>query len=96
VKEPITDWYVYVLVSVAGRRTYVGISTDPERRLLQHNGERPGGARSTRAGRPWERARLHGPFETRGEALRMERAIKQRRGEARLLPPPSAQNSTPA
>lgn len=93
--EPITGWYVYVLVSVARQRTYVGISTDPERRLRQHNGERPGGARSTRAGRPWERARLHGPFETRGEALRIERALKRRRGEARLLPPPSAQNSSP-
>lgn len=94
--QAITGWYVYVLVSVAGRRTYVGISTDPERRLRQHNGERPGGARSTRAGRPWERARLHGPFETRGEALRIERALKRRRGEARLLPPPSAQNSSTA
>lgn len=109
--EPIAGWYVYVLVSVAKRRTYVGITTDPERRLQQHNGERPGGARSTRACRPWERARLHGPFETRGDALRLERALKRRRGEARLLPlgegvfppgegglrpPPSAQNSTPA
>ncbi len=92
--EPATGWYVYVLVSEVRRRTYVGISTDPGRRLLQHNGERPGGARSTRAGRPWARAQLHGPFETRGEALRIERALKQRRGEARLLPLPSAQNSS--
>ncbi len=92
--EPITDWYVYVLVSQTGQRTYVGISTDPDRRLLQHNGERPGGARSTRAGRPWQHARLHGPFETRGEALRIERSLKQRRGPARLLPLPSAQNSS--
>jgi predicted GIY-YIG superfamily endonuclease len=96
VSEPITDWYVYVLVSVGGQRTYVGISTDPARRLEQHNGERPGGARSTRAGRPWQPGRVHGPFETRGEALRIERALKQRRGSARLLPLPSAQNSSSA
>ena len=28
-------WMVYVLVSASGGSTYVGISTDPERRLSQ-------------------------------------------------------------
>ncbi|MCB9627941.1 MAG: GIY-YIG nuclease family protein [Sandaracinaceae bacterium] len=79
-------WYVYVLQSAAAARTYVGITTDPDRRLAQHNGLRAGGARSTRAGRPWTRAALHGPYPTRGEALRVERALKKRRGEARLRP----------
>ena len=84
--EARDGWFVYVLLSRDARRTYVGISTDPERRLAQHNGERAGGARSTRAGRPWTRARLHGPYERRGDALRVERALKNRRGDARLLP----------
>jgi putative endonuclease len=75
-------WYVYVLYSARSRRSYVGVTTDPERRLGQHNGSTRGGARSTRAGRPWRRVVLHGPLATRGEALRLERAIKRRRGLA--------------
>ena len=60
----------------AGGRFYTGITTDSERRVRQHNGFLKGGAKATRACRPWklvytERAK------TRGEALRTERAIKK-------------------
>jgi len=78
------SWHVYVLVSETSGFTYVGITTEPERRLSQHNGERPGGARSTRAGRPWRIAIVHGPFDTRGEAQCIEAEIKRIRGQARL------------
>ena len=77
-------WFVYVLTSKGDRRTYVGITTDSARRLEQHNGVRPGGARSTRAGRPWRLAIEYGPFGGRGEALRAEREVKQLRGRRRL------------
>jgi predicted GIY-YIG superfamily endonuclease len=77
-------WFVYVLVSTDGGRTYVGISTDVERRLQQHNGELPGGARSTRAGRPWSLGRTLGPYDDRGFALKMELALKKRSGGRRL------------
>ena len=77
-------WSVYVLVSDSLGATYVGISTDPERRLEQHNGERPGGARSTRRGRPWSLGVIRGPFVSRGAALRVEHALKRRRGQERL------------
>ncbi|MEE8508486.1 MAG: GIY-YIG nuclease family protein [Myxococcota bacterium] len=77
-------WLVYVLVSSAGRRTYVGITTDPERRLAQHNGVRKGGARTTRRGRPWRIGALYGPCGSRAEAQRLERRLKKLRGEARL------------
>jgi len=81
----MTDaWFVYVLASARSRRTYVGITTDVERRLAQHNGEVRGGARSTRAGRPWRRAAEYGPFPRRGDALRVELAVKRLRGPARL------------
>jgi putative endonuclease len=73
-----------VLQDHAARRSYVGITTDLPRRLEQHNGALPGGARSTRAGRPWSLAALYGPFPDRAEASRQERRLKQRRGEARL------------
>ena len=77
---------VYVLVS-AGGRTYVGITTDPVRRMAQHNGARRGGARATRAGRPWRLGALYGPFPDRGSALRAELAVKRLRGRHRLRSP---------
>ncbi|MDP6762089.1 MAG: GIY-YIG nuclease family protein [Planctomycetota bacterium] len=79
-----TPWTVYVLVSSRADRTYVGISTDHERRLDQHNGLAPGGARSTRGGRPWRIGATFGPFSTRSQALRIEGEIKRRRGRERL------------
>lgn len=82
--EAGSGWVVYVLVSADRRRTYVGITTDPERRLAQHNGRAPGGARATRAGRPWRIGAQHGPYADRGDALRLEARLKRRRGRARL------------
>ena len=84
-----SKWTVYVLQSAAIKRTYVGITTDLNRRLAQHNGERPGGARSTRAGRPWAVAARYGPYKTRSEALRVELQVKRLRGAARLRYAPS-------
>ena len=74
----MTDgWFVYVLRSEARSVTYVGIARDVARRLRQHNGELKGGAKSTRAARPWQVVVTHGPFESRGEAQRIEYALKQ-------------------
>lgn len=87
-----TMWSVYVLTSVHSRRTYVGITTDLERRVAQHNGERRGGARTTRAGRPWKLAAEYGPFDGRGEAQRVEHTLKRLRGSARLSWTPTAES----
>lgn len=73
-----------MLVAASGRRTYVGIALDVDRRLAQHNGASRGGARSTRAGRPWRVGTVYGPFPDRGAALRAERAVKHLRGGRRL------------
>ena len=78
------NWWVYVLRSSRSKRSYVGISNAPAERLEAHNGERPGGARSTRAGRPWRIAKLYGPFADRGQASRAEYVVKKRRGALRL------------
>lgn len=80
----MTQWFVYVLVSIAGGRTYVGVTNDLRRRLDQHNGCVPGGAKSTRHGRPWRIGCVHGPFEDKGEALRVEVRLKKLRGAERL------------
>jgi len=77
-------WSVYVLRSRAAARTYVGIALDVKGRLAQHNGKVPGGAKSTRAWRPWRVAKVFGPFPTRGLAQKTEAAIKRLRGLARL------------
>lgn len=68
-------------------RTYVGVAVDVERRARQHNGELAGGARSTRAGRPWHIAVVHGPYPDRGSAQAVEYQLKQRRGAAARLRP---------
>ena len=78
------EWFVYVLASSKLTRTYVGCTVDINRRLRQHNGELKGGARRTRAGRPWRVVKIYGPFGGRGEAQRIERAVKKLRGNNRL------------
>jgi len=75
-------WTVYLLSSRT--RTYVGITTDLERRLAQHNGRKRGGAKATRAARPWRVAARFGPFRSRGAALRLEHRLKRLRRNARL------------
>jgi putative endonuclease len=82
----VNGWLVYVLVSRDGARTYVGVTLEIDRRLEQHNGTLPGGAKSTRAGRPWLVGARHGPFATRAEAQAIEARLKRRTGRARLDP----------
>jgi putative endonuclease len=77
-------WFVYVLWSATLGRTYVGLAVDVTRRVRQHGGELTGGARTTRAGRPWHLAAWYGPFPDRGAATRAERAVKVLKGASRL------------
>lgn len=85
VRPPADElWWVYVLRSSKRKRSYVGITVDLPRRLEQHNGERPGGARSTRSGRPWKIAKVYGPYVDRSRASQVEYVVKRLRGERRL------------
>ena len=96
-EEPV--WVLYVLLSADGGRTYVGVTSDMERRLSQHNGETPGGAKSTRGGRPWSVGVVYGPFESRAEAQAEEYRLKRKSGRARLdaeLPRYGATEHTPS
>jgi putative endonuclease len=78
-------WWLYVLLSVDGDRTYVGITTDPDRRLRAHNGELAGGARSTRAHRPWRLGAVYGPYPDRALVSRAEWYLKRTRSGLRRL-----------
>ena len=74
-----TAFYVYLLKTTNGRRTYIGYTYNLEKRLAQHNGLKKGGARSTR-GKQWEIVTSLGPFGTRSDAQKVEWAWKRRKG----------------
>lgn len=89
-----SEWWVYVIQSQQvriGKRGkplpgfhYVGCTTDPRRRLRQHNGEIVGGGKYTSKHRPWRMKAIFGPYANQSEALKAERALKKgKRGEAR-------------
>jgi structure-specific endonuclease subunit SLX1 len=67
----MTNWFCYLLQSDCLKKTYVGATINPERRLRQHNGELAGGARATH-GLRWKRVALVGGFPDERSALRFE------------------------
>ena len=69
-------WFVYILHSVSTDRLYVGITTDPDRRLAEHNGKGKKGARYTRQGRPWTRVYLEDAADMVA-ALKREYRVKR-------------------
>ncbi|WP_135077037.1 GIY-YIG nuclease family protein [Terasakiella sp. SH-1] len=73
-------WFVYVLLNQKNE-AYTGVTYDttPERRLEEHNGQRPGGAKYTRARRPWKLVYAESGFLNRSEAQSREAAIKKDR-----------------
>ena len=68
------SWFVYIL-SCRDQTLYTGITTDPRRRLLEHNST-PDGARYTRGRRPVILVYLE-PHPSRSAASRREHAIKR-------------------
>ena len=77
------NWHVYIIQSVTGR-LYTGITNDPPRRLLEHNGVKPKGAKATRSGRPWTFVFLE-PQLTKIQALQREYQIKSLRRREKLI-----------
>ena len=66
-------YFVYWIVS--GRRSYIGATVDPVRRLRQHCGVIAGGANRTR-GRLWKFECVISGFQTWKQALQFEWAAK--------------------
>jgi putative endonuclease len=80
----VHGFFVYVLICMdrlGRRRTYVGWTTDPDRRLAAHNAGR--GARSTR-GRVWVLVHLE-ELPSRREAMSREWHLKRDRAFRKRL-----------
>ncbi|KAJ4970629.1 hypothetical protein NE237_003728 [Protea cynaroides] len=72
-KSKSSSWFVYLILSTnAPIKTYVGVTNNFSRRLKQHNGELKGGAKASRAGRPWICACLIRGFKYQSEACAFE------------------------
>ena len=74
-RRPESNWFVYLLRCADGA-LYAGITTDPERRLAEHNGGGKNGARCTRARLPVTLAWVE-PAASRAEATRREGELKR-------------------
>jgi len=70
----VASWFLYILQSTVTGKLYTGISTNPDRRLVQHNAGK--GAKFTRAGQPW--IIIYREWVgSKSEALRRELAVKK-------------------
>ena len=77
-----STWHVY-LVECADGTLYCGIAKDPVKRLAEHNGALPGGARYTRGRRPVVLLASK-TCAGKGEALKLERVVKSRSRKEKL------------
>ncbi|WP_290611312.1 GIY-YIG nuclease family protein [Arsukibacterium sp. UBA3155] len=68
-------WFLY-MIRTAGGQLYTGISTDPKRRLRQHNGELKGGAKALRGKGPLQLV-YQQVMANRAEASKAEYQLKQ-------------------
>ncbi|MCZ8313127.1 MAG: GIY-YIG nuclease family protein [Magnetospirillum sp.] len=69
--------FVYMLMNSA-RTIYTGYATDVARRLAQHNGEKPGGAKFTRGRGPWRLVHAE-EHASKSAAQKREAALKRDR-----------------
>ena len=68
-------FYCYLLYTDQGH-TYIGATTDVDRRLKQHNKELKGGAKYTSKYTNWKFLFIIGGFKTKQEALQCEWKLK--------------------
>jgi len=73
-------YFVYMIENSKGRH-YIGITTDPERRVAEHN---RGSAKSTRPFGPWKLIYTE-EFATRSEACKREYSLKHAEGRKEKL-----------
>ena len=74
-------WYVYVLYSISGKKTYTGFTNNLERRLTEHNITETSGF--TLRYRPWTLIRVE-HYATKMEAMTREKFLKTGRGREEI------------
>lgn len=78
----MNDWFVYI-VECADNSLYTGITTNLERRLLEHNDKNKSGAKYTRAKQP-VRLVYHEQVDSRSAATKREMQIKRLKRSQKL------------
>lgn len=71
-------FFLYILQSEKNGKYYIGTAGNIENRLDQHN---RGAGKSTRSGKPW-RLIYKEEFDTRQEAVKREKRIKDQKSRA--------------
>ncbi len=91
---PLADTWTVYLLRCADDSLYCGVTTDLTRRLAEHNGDRPGGARYTRGRRP-VRVEAFAQCADRASACALEAQVKRlpRSEKAARLASLAAENS---
>lgn len=74
------DWYVY-LVRCKDGSLYCGATTDPVRRIMQHNNRT--GAKYVRGRTPVVPVAIRGML-TKSAALKLEARVKKKKGEKKI------------
>lgn len=69
-------FFVYILQSQKHRRYYIGSCQNTDERLIRHN---TGRVSITKSGKPWHLVYKES-FETRADAVRREKQIKNYKG----------------
>jgi predicted GIY-YIG superfamily endonuclease len=79
---PLTqnNYVIYVLINTIHKKTYIGITNKPDRRIRQHNGELVGGARYTTSNKGEGKWVFYGFIRNvnKSIALSLEKKIKIR------------------
>jgi len=79
----MNNWSIYLLENTDNKRTYIGVTTDIDRRLRQHNGELVGGAKYTRSHKgqgEWVLQKIITDL-TKSEACSLEKRLKLKQGK---------------
>ena len=76
-------FYIYFIYSKIANKYYVGHSDDPERRLIEHNTKEFN--TYTKKHRPWELAHSFPVSDSRGDALKIEKFIKNQKSRKLIL-----------
>jgi putative endonuclease len=74
-------FYVYILLSKKDNKRYIGMTSDIQRRILEHNS---GLVKSTKHRRPLELLHLE-EFSNKNDALSREKQLKNKKGNLPFL-----------